>query len=107
MMKVLGLLLLLAGIGASGVAAQTSSAPDTSRPSTPAGRDFCYRPKRSPLCRSYLVFEVVATKRLTGTTSTRPNCVSSCTQPDLDAYLAWEVGWMANRDSSHSLGASL
>jgi hypothetical protein len=92
-----------------GMAALCTMAPplaaqaQTGLPST-----FCLRGQPLRSCRSYLVFELTGTTQLTSTSHEVTIVPSPAfTEPDLRSYVAWNIGAMENRDSTHALGASL
>jgi hypothetical protein len=100
-------LFLVPTTGPTRLVAQAPSGTVSSPAVAPSSPGFCYRPQRLPRCDSYLVFELTGTRRLGGTHSFR-DCPppTSCPEEDLKPYLAWDIGWMTNRDSTHSQGVS-
>ena len=100
-MPVIRRVLVMAGFAAlctvSPLAAQARAA--TSAP-------FCVSGRPLRVCRSYLVFELTGAREVRSTAqevSLAPE-VPSFTQNDLASYLAWTVGGMINRDSTHAMG---
>jgi hypothetical protein len=76
-----------------------------------AGRPspFCLRGHPLRACRSYLVFEVTGAKDVISTSHQvfLDPAIPVFTEADIGSYLAWTVGGMVNRDSTHALGATL
>ena len=90
------------------VAAMRASAQPSDSTRARPPRAFCFRGQSLAVCRRYLVFEVTGAARAAGTFHTSGSCVPSnlCRQPDLGGYLAWDLGAMANVDSTHAFGVS-
>jgi hypothetical protein len=70
---------------------------------------FCLRGHPLRACRSYLVFEVTGAKGVISTSHQvfLDPAIPVFTEADIGSYLAWTVGGMVNRDSTHALGATL
>jgi hypothetical protein len=63
----------------------------------------CRDPHPRPVCGSYFLFEYMGALRAAGTQVT----TTVETRDALPSWFAWDVGWMANRSASTTLGASL
>lgn len=72
-------------------------------------REVCLRAQALAACHAWVPFEITAVGRLAGKSHPRFSPVGRSLDQvaDLREYLAWDIGYMVNRDSSHGLGGSL
>jgi hypothetical protein len=86
----------------SSLVVSASLAAQAPQPSPTEPKSFCLRGQPLPQCRSWFVLEVTGAKRIVGTSAAQ-----HINNPDLDEYVAWDLGVMRNMDSVRAKGWSL
>jgi hypothetical protein len=67
-------------------------------------KDLCFRGAPIERCRSFWIFEVTGARRAVGTSHVDRYGVKT---QDLTEWVAWDLGYMRNRDNVHALGGSV